>query len=165
MLLSEQAALRGAVETVLRLCLLPGQPHHHLTSDTMEVSSSPLHRITVGLCLCLDEGVSEKAGAQAGPGFLPAETSPTPHQIPAAAEGRCEGALMLLCLWEWWICAQNAPKCTIQVLITLTILNCQGVCYRSLPLGVAALAVLLCVCGFSCLCLDVWASSCVLRSS
>ena len=41
--------------------------------------------------ICLScEGVSKKAGAQTGPGFLPAETSPTPHQIPAAAEGLTE---------------------------------------------------------------------------
>lgn len=36
--------------------------------------------------ICLPgEGVSKKAGAQTGPGFLPVETDPTPHQIPAAA--------------------------------------------------------------------------------
>lgn len=33
------------------------------------------------------EGVSKKAGAQAGPGFLSVETYPAPHKIPAAAEG------------------------------------------------------------------------------
>lgn len=33
------------------------------------------------------EGVSKKAGAQTGPGFLSVETYPAPHKIPAAAEG------------------------------------------------------------------------------
>ncbi len=36
------------------------------------------------------EGVSEKAGAQTGPGLLSVETSATPHQIPAVAEGQSE---------------------------------------------------------------------------
>ena len=33
------------------------------------------------------EGMSEKAGAQTGPGFVPAEAGATSHQIPAAAQG------------------------------------------------------------------------------
>lgn len=37
-------------------------------------------------CL-LNAGVSEEAGAQTGPGFLPVETGSTSHQIPAAAQG------------------------------------------------------------------------------
>lgn len=37
---------------------------------------------------CLSsEGMSKKAGAQTGSGFIPAETSPTPHEIPAAVKG------------------------------------------------------------------------------
>lgn len=48
-------------------------------------------------------GVPKEAGPQAGPGFLPPETSPTPHQIPAVTQGS-------VCLSPWvkesWI---NAP--------------------------------------------------------
>lgn len=35
----------------------------------------------------LSAGVPEEAGPQAGSGLLPSETSPTPHQVPAAAQG------------------------------------------------------------------------------
>lgn len=41
-------------------------------------------------CWRLFEGVPEEAGPQAGPGLLPPQTSPTPHQVPVAAQGsRC----------------------------------------------------------------------------
>lgn len=32
-------------------------------------------------------GVPKEAGPPAGPGLIPPETSPTPHQVPAAAQG------------------------------------------------------------------------------
>lgn len=37
--------------------------------------------------LFFSAGVPEEAGAQAGFGFLPLETSPTAHQVPAATQG------------------------------------------------------------------------------
>lgn len=43
--------------------------------------------------MCLhSKGMSKEAGAQTGPGFLPAEASPAPHQIPAAAKGQTESS-------------------------------------------------------------------------
>lgn len=46
--------------------------------------------------LCFFPGVPKEAGPQAGPGLIPPETSPTPHQIPAAAQGCvCQSQLVM----------------------------------------------------------------------
>lgn len=37
--------------------------------------------------LSFSPGMPEEAGPQAGSGLLPPETSPTPHQVPAATQG------------------------------------------------------------------------------
>lgn len=40
--------------------------------------------------MALSTGVSEEAGPQAGTGLVSAETCPTPHQVPAAAQGAAQ---------------------------------------------------------------------------
>lgn len=42
-------------------------------------------------CWRLFEGVPEEAGPQTGPGLLPPQTSPAPHQVPVAAQGSRSG--------------------------------------------------------------------------
>ena len=108
-LLPEQTSLWASVETVLWFALLSGSYTH----DMMHSLFNRLHVVYVpsvlknqsvknefsSICLCflswLSAGVSEEAGPKAWSWFLPPETNPTAHQVPAASEGFAH--------WESWL--------------------------------------------------------------
>lgn len=87
-LLPEQASLGAAVETVLRLSLLPGtsKPLPRLKYLLCEVARFELCFLNIlpvdfifFFFLSFFEGVPEEAGSQAGPRLLPPQTSPASH--------------------------------------------------------------------------------------
>ena len=56
----------------------------------LSLNLAPYPSFPLSLSISLSVGVPEEAGSQAWPGLLSAETHPTSHKVPAAAQGSVE---------------------------------------------------------------------------